>query len=382
MCVTQLQGALNLGNTSIIICGVWLIVTLSAFKVELSIILRERRFLYLLVFLVFYFLSSSLNNSIIISVNRCMAFISVISPILVFETLKDKSEKLKKLFIVTFFVVFGIDIYLSYSFLTLMDETNLRQGNTEYTSLFYILTIVFNLCFVFSLLIPCLIDIVINNKKLETIKRLLILLVAVGLFLFLCKAQFMTAIMLSLIGCIVAWFYKYGKKSIVAVGIALALCGFAFVSFYPSLRNSVDKWGEYQTIIYRLDEIHAVLTGNKSDASDMNTRQDLSMMSFNTFMRNPIIGVNHKISSDYHVNEQGIGNHACWLDFLAYYGLFSIFIFLFIWKSLSKQKQYTGKLLPVILFVVLGFLDPLWYFPQLATIYLLVPLLYDVASAS
>ena len=376
----DLQGLRSFGTTGLIVFGVWLIVTVIAFPKELRVFISSRRFVWLFVFLLFYFLSSIFVESLQTSVNRCVAFLRVFSPVIMYETLRDRSVKLKSILIIFTFAIFLVNIALSYTFLEVVGANNLRGVSEDYGSEFYVVNMVFNMCYAFAILIPGLIEILRKYRKKEHRKFFLsLLLVALSaiLLVYLIRAQFMTAMVLSLVGALVAFFYK-GPKSLVSVAVVLAIAAGAFVALYPKLSQNIDS-SKYRDTLYRLDEIYATMTGRGHEASDMNSRQDLTSMSVETFFHNPLFGVNHKLTSSMHPNDAGIGNHAEWPDSLARYGLFAILLFMLLWDSLKRQRQFTGAYFPTFLFIALGFLNPMWYFPQMFVTFVLLPMIGDIA---
>lgn len=376
----NLQGLASFGNTGLITFGLWVISAILAFGQELKEFASSRRFRCLLVFMLFYFLSSSLSDSIQTAVNSSVAFLCVMSPIVMYDILKDKGRRLK-LFLVIFTVaLWGVNIFHSYSFMEIIGADNLRGFNDfEDDPRFYIIGIVFNMIYAFSILVPGLIEI-FRKYRGKRGSKLWLKIVLVGIsvvcVIYLIRAQFMISMILAVVGAGTAFFYK-GKKSIVTVAIVLAAGAFLFVEIYPQWRQAMDI-NKYRDTIFRLDEIYATLTGNSHEAEDMNYRQDLSSQSWETFFKNPLFGVNHKLVSNKHVIDQGVGNHAAWPDFLARYGLFAIFLFIFLWDSLKLQRHRTGAYFPTFIFLLLGLLNPLWYFPQLYGTFMMLPMMNDL----
>lgn len=376
----NLQGLVSFGTTGLIVFGLWVISAILAFGKELKEFSSSRRFRCLLVFMLFYFLSSSIAESIQTSVNRCVAFLCVASPIVLYEIVKDKGNKLKFFLLLITAAIFGMNIVLSYSFMEIIGTENLR-GASEYSDdpRFYIIGIVFNMCYAFSILVPGLIEIFRKYKGQQGSKlwlKLLLVGISVICVIYIIRAQFMTSMILAVVGAITAYFYK-GRKSIITVAVVLAFGALLFVEIYPQWSQSLDAV-KYRDIIYRLDEIYATLTGNSHEAQDMNSRQNLTALSFESFFENPLFGVNHKLEGNIHVIDQGIGNHAEWPDSLARYGLFAILLFIFLWDSLKQQRNNTGAKFPTFIFLLLGLLNPMWFFPQMYATFMVLPLANDL----
>ena len=376
----NLQGLTSFGTTGLLVFGLWAISAMIAFGRELREFSSSRRFRCLMIFLLFYFLSSTIAESVTVSVNRCVAFLCVASPIIMYEIVKDKGDKLKLVFLVFTAIIWCVNIILSYSFMEIIGTENLRgASNFSDDPQFYIIGVVFNMCYAFSILVPGMVEVFRKYRAQRGSKlwlRLLLVGISVVCLLYLIRAQFMTSLILAVIGAISAYFYK-GKKNVITVVVVLAAVAFLFIEIYPQCRHSINS-EKYNDIVYRLDEIYATLTGNSNEAQDMNSRQDLTALSLETFSRNPIFGVNHKLVGNIHVIDQGVGNHAEWPDSLARYGMFAILLFVFLWDSLNQQRLMTGAYFPTFLFLLLGFLNPMWFFPQMYATFIVLPLLNDL----
>lgn len=374
-CVLQLQGLYSFGQLSLIVFVVWFVITLFAYGNAITKVLSEPRFIALYVFVLFNFISTLLIESVSISFNRSIALLNVLSPVLMYEVVRLHSFRFQRFFLILVLITIVLNIFQSYNFISAIGAVNLRQSFRDYGSEYYIINIVFNLCYSFAIAIPCLMELMKKVRIKRGISFLIILLSAIILF-YLIKAQYVTAVILAFGLGIFFLFYK-NKKSIYITTAVLAFVLVAFVNIYPSISSQLDRSEGYSELTSRLDEIYMALTGQGSNATDLNSRTNLSMLSMETFIHNPILGVNHIISSDVHIIDYGIGNHASWPDSLARYGLFSLLLFSFLWQSLKKQRKELGILAPSLAFAVLGFLNPVLHFPQICTVFLIMPIMYN-----
>ena len=345
-------------------------------------VLRQRRFAVLYVFLIFYFLSSSFSVGAVSALNRVVAFMSVCSPILMYELLKRTKRSTRIRFVVILTIVLLFDVFLSFQYQRLLGVTTMRDASILGDQ-YYIVYIAFNISYSLALIAPACLEIIKKqNKRISGNKKYVIVLgfLMVLFSLFLVRAQFMTAIILALLGYTFVMFYKKKRLFRFLIGVGFAIV--VFVLVLPSIIDLLGNKKKYYDISYRLEEIQSVLTGNEQNAVDIGSRQNLSMLSLETFIRNPIFGVNHRLVDDQHVIQQGVGNHASWPDSLALYGLFALLLFFFLFDSLKRQKNDMGSKLTMVLFIVLGFLNPLLFFPQLFSTFLYIPLLYQLFMES
>ena len=155
--------------------------------------------------------------------------------------------------------------------------------------------------------------------------------------------------------------------------IAFLLLVFVFLSQHGNISKRVKTFGS-RTTSQRVDELYFTLTGKGDQASDMNSRQNLTRTSITTFFHHPIFGANHLLGGHRYLDEI-VGNHAEWVDMLALYGIFAFLAFYAVYKSLKLQYQDTGELIPPLIYVLTGFLNPMFYFVVNLTMFVIVPLL-------
>lgn len=381
LCSVSLQGLYDFGNNSLILFGIWLIVVFVAYPKTLSKVLLQRRFLSYYVFLIFYFLSLFYNHSFSICINNIVSSLFVFSPILMYETIKDHNQHIKGLFVFGALLVLVVNVIASFAFMELLSVSTMRD-HVEYGEEFFIVKVAFNICSSLSFVIPAMIFVVknnVDNRLNKTTINILLMIVVVFFFAFLIRAQYVTSVFIALLGMIVTLFYKKGHLfRFVMISMILFGLGLAFINPLIKTMNSLDE--KYSILTQKLIEIENTITGNKTEAADINDRNDRSSMSIKTFLDNPVFGVSYKINDAVHVQDQGIGNHASWPDTLARFGLFSFFLFYFLYDSLKRQSVDIKSKLIMLLFVLLGFLNPTLLFPQIFSAFLFVPLLFQYFS--
>lgn len=378
LCAIQLQGFRDLGVLRLIVFGIWLLFIIIALGQKKSKILGQQRFLALFVFVLFYFFSSFVIVPFNTSINRCVDFLCVASPVLMYELFKGGSRKLRLSFVLFTSFFFIANFILSYQFLDIANTDSFRDAS-EYGKDFYVIYVSFNMCYAISLATPAFWG-VYKESSYNRVLKYFLLGVIVLLFLYLLRSQFMTAIIIAVIGVSLEIIYRR-KMNFVGASIAFfVIVGVFLLVILPFTIKQFQNRGDYEVVTLRLIEINDVITGNNSQALDINTRNDLRSMSFTTFIENPVFGVNHRISANQHVIEQGVGNHAEWVDCLAKFGLFSLFFFFFVYDSLRRQRKDYYSPITMIMFILLGFLNPLWMFPQIFSTFLYIPLLNSLSK--
>lgn len=376
LCAIQLQGGYDLGTSYLLLFGIWLFFLVVFNPHSVSSVLLQRRFIYIYIFLIIYFITSILYCPPITGINRCVSFFSTLSPIIMYELIKKESRGIRIAFILFISLIFIADFYIAYQYLEISGAEKLRDAE-DLGNDFYIMKVSFNLCYAISLILPVFCGLFYEFKG-RALLRTFMAAILLGLFLFLLRAQFVTAIIVALIGVFLEFIYRRRLNVFKSLIIILIVGGISLYLILPYAIQQLKDSGEYRTVLGKLVEIENVLSGNKGQASDINVRSNLSEMSFSTFMDNPVLGVNYKLDPTRHITEQGIGNHAEWVDLLAKFGLCSIFLFYFLFISLIKQKNEIGSPVPLIMFIFLGFFNPLFLFPQMFATFLFNPLMYGI----
>lgn len=377
VCVLYLQGLRGIGTIGLVLFVLWLAFTVLAYGKKLASIFSQRRFILLFLFLFFYFFSSLFSVGLSSSFNRIVAIANLLSPILMYEIMKNKKRSTRVCFIVIISFVLLYDVFLSFRFQETYGIDDMRRG-VEMGGDYHLMAIAFDICYAIALIIPAVVEL-IKKTKYSPQRRyvtLLLLLSIIILFVFLIRAQFTIAIIIVFLG--VAYAFFYDRKHVFRFVLVSGILVFLFISILPLIIDIMGQGGEHQEIAKRFEEINYFTEGNRQNAGDINSRQNLSFISIETFFKHPVFGVNHKIDPNIHVGQQGIGNHSEWFDSLARYGLFAFLLMYFLFDSLRRQRQETDSGLVMFLFIILGFLNPVIYYPQMVTTFLYLPIMYQL----
>ncbi len=358
-----------------IVFSLWLIVVLPLFGRE-----RLKGIRGLGIFLFFLFICS-LGNGIQTAFGRLLVFIQACSPIIAFHVYKNDRKKVL-LFAIVFILLLIFNETYAFRNISSIWVSGLR-ATRSYTSdqdqeMF---KNGFEMVYSFSALIPLFVYSIINHKR-WSLKGKAHYLVLIGLVLlsiaftvFIYLAMFMTAILIVAIGVVIA--VVYGKKRWAlktTIGVGLVVC--LFMSFYDDIIREIGTDEVTSAFVTdKLEELHSTLSGDIVEAEDASSRKGLTSSSFHTFIENPIIGVFYKMKSMDDYERGGIGNHSEWLDMMGLYGLFSFLIFRFLYLAYMEQKKYSSVTIHLLLYFIIGFLNPLWSVFNNISYFMLAPFL-------
>ena len=147
------------------------------------------------------------------------------------------------------------------------------------------------------------------------------------------------------------------------------------------LIESFSKLFDEDSIIrVRLSEIIPAFYESNTESS-FGMRLTGYQLSWNTFLSHPLEGVGVHTGYDYMVLADHIGWHCEWLDMLAEFGLllsfcycaFLFISFMGIYKNLKYSESKIIYRICGILFIFMGFLNPIMNGNMVLTLYLVIP---------
>lgn len=185
-------------------------------------------------------------------------------------------------------------------------------------------------------------------------------IISICLWLLIIKLQFdftiTTALLLSVLGSLIIIVNKFAKGKTLVTLTVLMVLGMLFLSMGLASEILGFAEGANLQIFLKLDDFFFSLESG-SGQGQMDYRDELYSVSFNTFLSNPIFGWGVDNGS-----RRVIGEHSFLLDYLAYYGIFALLYFGSWWTQYKKvllQENNTFKqiclysFLPVCLLVTL-----------------------------
>lgn len=379
-CVLELVSSISYfwGIHLVFIC--WLIYSLIAYGDNAIHIFSNLKYKLLLGFYIFYFFSNLFSSGFELAFARTIALLEIFSPVLMYDFYKINRWNNAKYPIWILISVVILNMSLSFSMIEFMGKSGLRdtiQADSEniFKGALAIVTSI-------AILVPTAFYILLHPDRISPkYKYLKIVFLIIFIFygiLLLCRALFMTSILTAVIGCAIA--IIYGTRRWIMKGcICIALISLGFIAYFDEIVDYSDSFGVSSQLFItpKLYEIKYVLEGQSSNAVDISSRNSLAESSFNTFKDNPIFGITHKATDFEETAELGVGNHSEWLDDLALYGIFAVLIFAFLYIAAKEQIRQSKYSLSLILFVFLGFNNPILNFQVIFTVYLLIPIFLE-----
>lgn len=335
----------------------------------------------LYLFLIFCFLTS-------FDINRTYSLFVRFSPILFFKIYRDilydypELKTISKKFV---YLWFGALLFFCYkSFVYLQSNP---MGLREIVSIAKDDTVAigggFALPYALCIFIPFLVNKLkqgILNNLFE--KGLWILFIVVGVCL-VAMSLYMTALVLLSIGVVWSFVKDYSAQRRVVFAILILFITFICYEYVPMLLKYISG-EDTMVLMRRFDEIDSILRGNDiSKSKDFYSRLTRSFSSLLLFLENPFIGVGYKVSyNSYELENLGVGSHAQWFDILAIYGAFAFLLIYYLVRG-GKDVYTNGKVnLTLSLFIILGFLNPVFQFTIIFVAFFLSPLINMVWKCS
>ena len=244
----------------------------------------------------------------------------------------------------------------------------------------------FNQMYSIPIIITIIVYFILSSKK-EYLKFALIyipLLIA-GIYCVYISL-YTTALLLMIAGIaldIAVWIfmllYKKSKKALLIVLCVCVLLVLLCVIFSQQLSDLIYKMTENMNWIVR-DRIRSVAdtvfrTDHDLDYS-YERREELAGYSIETFKKHPLIGIGYA-GYEYGV----IGCHQEWQDMLGVFGIIGVVLFVammlfYCYIALKKAETLTDRIsfsIALVIFIVLGFLNPCLSTPVLFALFVIAP---------
>ena len=367
----------NISNPLIphIIFLIWLAITIVCDGRQLGSILSRKYYLAFYCFLLYYFASSLSAFSPGTCVNRVYTYLELVSPFIMYELYSGYDKKTKRILVLVFLAIYAVNFYQMLTTINYSAIAGLRQHEDEEGYLNTGFNFIYSLSLVLTLLLY------VFRKRSFKDERLLVTLLIVwtlSIIFIVFKSLYTTAIMLMGVGAVLAFFYgrKNWKSKLLVVGVVLILLFIYLVPYVEKQLLSIDS--EYALITYRLNEISSSLSGEGIDAdASGGARLNRTLVSLNTFLHYPLFGVNHLTANREIFDGVLIGNHAEWVDSMAEYGVFSFLLFFFLIKSAKRVARNRGLNAVFLLYVIIGFLNPVMYCVQNTICFFIIPIFHD-----
>lgn len=215
---------------------------------------------------------------------------------------------------------------------------------------------------------------IIIDKRLKV--ELLLFLISGIIVVFM--AQYSYAILFIIIFGMIVWFYKpihLTKREWVFIIIScILICCILFSGLYI-FATIVDN----NYMLERLNEcLNLIFTGNLSKDKDVYKRLHLYLVSIDTFLKYPILGIGGKV----YLPSTIVGGHSEFLDCLAYYGIVGFLGFVsvlvtnfwYVFKQISMKVKHI-YFITFLLFIVQSIINTCYGEQFLIGLYFIIPLL-------
>lgn len=235
----------------------------------------------------------------------------------------------------------------------------------------------FGLPYSLAILIPVLLPVIwlkIHAKEYYNWEIYLIILFTIVGSLLIFRAQYMTSILLFLLGIYNVLLLKFKLKERIVFLFGGILLGSFFYVYLPMLFTLIGI-NEDSILFDRFEEIASLMSGDSHEAHDFAIRMGHILNTIKVFSKNILFGVGHTCNYGYEQLETiGVGLHAEWFDLLAIYGCFSSFMYMFLYRvcMLNMNKMNMA----IYSFILLGFLNPLLQYQIFFVTFYMAPMIY------
>lgn len=236
--------------------------------------------------------------------------------------------------------------------------------------------------FIYGLVIVLPVLVYVATQKKEKIKKIMYIILIVLSLICIFKSNFTIAYILFVVDIILYLFFQsnsiWGKIISETLLLIFLLFGKKIIEIYIEflIGNTTSIWSKI-----KLESIMNILNGEGS-LSETTSRISLLLRDINSFFSSPILGKGAFYgvgSSDF------IGQHSQFLDELARYGLLGgilLFYFIYIcikriWKSIEDKVLKNKYLITTIVFIMLGFLNPIFNGGILFFYFIVIPILIE-----
>lgn len=326
-------------------------------------------------FLVYYGVTLLINQTVLYTISGMISMCQLFSPFLMYKLLREETKSLRWIVFLCITAIFVSNYVACFSY---MNSSFTGRGLRDVAD-FLLLKNTFFVVYSSAIFVPTIIYFIHRTKDdmgtSKSIKVLLGYVICAILAYFVIQAQYMTAMVLMILGVVLAFSYNR-RGAIVVITFVTMIVYVLFVNYADDLIAISDQSGAAATSL-RIEELQHILSNDVSNAEDFSKRQGLTQSSFQTFMENPIIGTAYKYK-DFEESKLYIGNHTEWVDTLARYGFFGLVLLYFLFKLIKKQRLIVGFSISYILFGIVGFLNPALHFYFICAIFLYIPLMHNV----
>lgn len=366
----------------------WLIVAMFEDNQSFISALKSRATKYLVLFLLYYLITSSFVADFAYTIKYLAIFIMMYSCYLPYMYYV-KRARIKEIKIISISSLIG---WIGFTLLALsfyeLNPSAARMLAADFTA-FENLYIGggYAIAFGSAILIVCLFSILLNRKINTKKEQMATIIFIVLLFFLLIKTESTTTLLATIIGIILSLYYSLKKSNspvlklllvVVIIGLIFFILAGGLQSFGGYLASQTSD-GTDDLLTRRFNRIGEKLSGSALGSDNyVNERWGLVTLSWNTFLQHPIFGMGYTIGNTFsQLESNGVGTHSEICDMLAQHGIIGVYLFIRYFfsalKTVSKNKMYDNGYIFTIF--IMALMNPFKYFHVYFAILTLMPLI-------
>lgn len=379
------------------LCMLWFVIAFFSEPTIFISILREKKVVYLLIFLLFFMVTALYSAGLYNTAKFLGSFLIIFTPMIILSYyLKLNHLKFLKFII---YITLGAWAFFSIKSLLFYSEYDRAARKLAAHKLDIGNDIAIGGGYVFAygstILAVFLFDWLINNSLINKKTKLLSWIGIILLASVVIKTLSTTTIIVMFAGFALSLMYKaidyvnrkklnikgYSLKQVLTF-LLLFVMLFVAVLNMGNIGSSIIKVSSNKDSIVwtRIEEIGVFLEyGSEIENTSFTNRIERTRDTVKLFFQSPIIGHGYKYGYDFFAFKYnlGLGNHSEWSDTLGKYGLIGgIPFFLIYYFAVKQERKYGNKNTSpawIITFVLLGFFNPFSSFQSHLIVFFLVP---------
>ena len=194
-----------------------------------------------------------------------------------------------------------------------------------------------------AVLVSCLVFFFESKRK---VTKVFFVILAFAIVYVLFHNTITTSLLVGVLSCGVVLLYYFSKGNLrvfCTVSFFTVLLGISSLAYVSDVMVNMAENTDNIQITGKFMAISENVEGDDSDYNQVGRRENAYAKSWKAFIRNPIFGLAEKHDKPGVTNPAG--DHSMVPDMLAYYGVFSFFLFASWWTEIKRiRRGLTGKL--------------------------------------
>lgn len=188
-----------------------------------------------------------------------------------------------------------------------------------------------------AVLVSCLVFFFESKRK---VTKLFFLIIAFAIGYVLFHNTITTSLLVGVMCCGIVLVYYFSKgnfRVFFTLSFFIVLLGISSSSFISDVVVNMADNTDNTQIAGKFMAISENIEGDDSDDNQVNRRGNAYAKSWNAFLKNPLLGLAEKHDKRGAINPAG--DHSTVPDMLAYYGIFSFFLFSSWWTEIKRIRM-------------------------------------------